>query len=88
MVVFLYKKKIHFFVIGQIKFLEFIVFTYLDLKLMLHNSSYIYPVVFTYKTCQNIFLFSSETDILCSSIFWEMHVLQFHRYQGIVILLK
>ena len=24
---------------------------------MLHNSNYIYPVVFTYKTCQNIFFF-------------------------------
>ena len=27
---------------------------------MLHYSTYIYPVVFTYKTCQNIFFFGLE----------------------------
>ena len=51
------------FVIGQVKFLKNIVFTYLVLNSMLHYSLYIYPVVFTYKTCQNIFFFSSKTDI-------------------------
>ena len=49
-----------FFVIGQVKFLIFIVFIYLALDLMLHYSTYIYPVVFTYKTCQNIFFFGLE----------------------------
>ena len=48
------------FVIGQVKFLEFIVFIYLVLNLMLHYSTYISPVVFTYKTCQNIFFFCLE----------------------------
>ena len=36
-----------FFVIGQVKFLKFIVFIYLVLDLMLHYSTYIYPVMFT-----------------------------------------
>ena len=57
---YFYKKIIHIFVIGQVKFLKFIVFSYLVLKLMLHYSTYIYPVVFTYKTCQNNFLFYLE----------------------------
>ena len=60
---YFYNKKIHFFVIGQVKFLKFIVFVYLVLNLMLHYSTYIYPVVFTYKTCQNIFFLASKTDI-------------------------
>ena len=38
---FFYKKIIHFFVIGQVKFLKFIVFIYLVLNLMLHYSTYI-----------------------------------------------
>ena len=50
-------KKIQFFVIGQVKFLKGIVFIYLVLNLILHYSTYIYPVVFTYKICQNIFFF-------------------------------
>ena len=84
---YFYKKKIHFFVIGQVKFLKFIVFVYLVLNLMLHYSTYIYPVVFTYETCQNIFFFwPRKRTFLYSGIFWEMHVLLFHRYQGIVIL--
>ena len=57
------KKIIQIFVIGQVKFLKFIVFIYFVLNLMLRYSTYIYPVVFTYKTCQNIFLFCLETDI-------------------------
>ena len=57
------KKLSHFFLIGQVKFLKFIVFSYLVLYLMLHYSTYIYPVVFTYKTCQNMFFFASKTDI-------------------------
>ena len=48
-------KIIQFFVIGQVKFLKFIVFVYLVLNLMLHYSTYIYPVVFTNKTCQSVF---------------------------------
>ena len=56
-----YKKNIRFyFVIRQVKFLKFIVFIYLVLNLMLHYSTYIYPVVFTYKTCQNISYFCLE----------------------------
>ena len=35
-------------------------FIYLVLILMLHYSTYIYPVVFTDKTCQNIFFFCLE----------------------------
>ena len=42
------------------KVFKFIVFIYLVLKLMLHYSTYIFPVVFTYKTCQNIFFFGHE----------------------------
>ena len=57
---YFYKKKSVFFVIGQVKFLKFIVFVYLVLNLMLHYSTYIYPVVFTYETCQNIFFFGLE----------------------------
>ena len=53
-----------FFVIGQVKFLKFIIFIYLVLNLMLHYSTYIYPVVFTYKTCQIFSVFASKTDIL------------------------
>ena len=51
---------IQIFVIGQVKFLKFIVFIYIVLNLMLRYSTYIYPVVFAYKTCQNIFLFCLE----------------------------
>ena len=56
----IYIKKIQIFVIGQVKFLKSIVFIYLVLNLMLHYSTYIYPVVFTNKTCQNIFFFCLE----------------------------
>ena len=84
---FFIKKIIRFFVIGQVKFLKSIVFIYLVLNLMLHYSPYIYLVVFTYKTCPNIFFFCLENChmFLYSGIFWEMHVLLFHRYHGIVI---
>ena len=54
------KKIIQFFVTWQVKFLKFIVFIYLVLNLMLHYSTYISPVVFTHKTCQNIFFFCFE----------------------------
>ena len=57
---YFYKKLIQIFVIGQVKFLQFIVFIYLVLNLMLRYSTYIYPVVFIYKTCQNICLFCLE----------------------------
>ena len=62
--VFFYKKIIQFCVNVQVKFLKFIVFIYLVLNLMLPYSTYIYPVVFTYKTCKNIFFFASKTDII------------------------
>ena len=78
---YFYKKKIQFFVIGQVKFLKGLVFIYLVLNLILHYSTYIYPVVFTYKICQNIFFFlPQKPTFLYSGIFWEMHVLLFHRY--------
>ena len=51
------KKIIQIFVIGQVKFLKFIVFIYLVLNLMLRYSTYVYLVAFTYKTSQNIFIF-------------------------------
>ena len=60
---YFYKKIIHFFAIEQVKFLKFIVFIYLVLNLMLHYSTYIYPVVFTYKTCQIFSFLASKTDI-------------------------
>ena len=61
---YFYKKITQIFVIGQIKFLKFRVFIHLNLNLMLYYSTYIYPVVFTYKTCPNIsFFFASKTDI-------------------------
>ena len=79
------KKIIQFFVIGE--FLKFIVFIYLVLHLMLHYSIYKNPVVFTYKTCQNIFHILPRKLLFSNSgIFWDMHVLLVHRYQGIVIL--
>ena len=53
-------KIMQIFVNGQVKFLKFIVFIYLVLNLMLCYSTYKYLVVFTYKTCQNIFLFCLE----------------------------
>ena len=55
---------------------------------MLHYSTYIYHVVFTYKTCQNIFFFfwPRKLTLLYSGIFLEMRVLLFNRYQGIFIL--
>ena len=58
-----YKKIIQIFVIRQVKFLKFIVFIYLVLNLMLCYSTYIYLVVFTYKTCQIFSYFASKTDI-------------------------
>ena len=45
-----------FLVILQVKFLEFIVFVYLVLNLMLYFSTYIHLVVYTYKTRQNNFV--------------------------------
>ena len=83
---YLYKKIIHFFVTRQVKFLKFIVFSYLVLNLMLYYSNYIYPVVFTYKTCNFFPVLPRKLTFLYSGIFWEMHVLLFHRYQGIVLL--
>ena len=75
-----------FFVIRQVKFLKFIVFIELVLKLMLHYSTDIYPVVFTYKTCRNIFFFfASKTDIFIFRYILGNACLLFHRYQGIVI---
>ena len=65
------KKIIHFFVIRQVKFLKFIVFIYLVLNLMLHYSTYIYPVVFTYKTCQNIFFFGLENGHYYIQVYFE-----------------
>ena len=52
---YFHEKRIHFSVIGQVKFLKLKVFIYIALNLMLHYSTFIYPVVFTYKTCQIIF---------------------------------
>ena len=59
-----------FFVIWQVKFLKFIVFIYLVLNLMLPYSTYIYPVVFTYKTCQNIFLFCLENGLFYIQVYF------------------
>ena len=42
------------------KVFKFKDFIYLVLNLMLRYSTYIYPVVFTYKSCQNIFIFCLE----------------------------
>ena len=87
---YFYKKIIQIFVIGQIKFLKFIVFIYLVLNLMLHYSTYAYSVVFTYKTFQTIlkflFFLPQKLTFLYSGIFWEKHVLLFHRYQGFGII--
>ena len=71
------KKIIHVFVIGQVKYLKFIVFIYLVLYLMLHYSTFIYPVVFAYNTLQNIFFLPRKLIFTYSGIFWEMHVLLF-----------
>ena len=49
------------FVIGQAKFLKFIVFIYLVLNLMLRYSTYIYPVVFAYKPAKIFSYFVSKT---------------------------
>ena len=69
---YFYKKKIHFFVIGQVKFLKFTVFIYFVLNLLLHYSTYIYLVMFTYKNCQNIYFFASKTVIfIFRYIFWN-----------------
>ena len=69
------------------KVFKFIVFIYLVLNLMLRYSTYIYPVILTYKTCQNIFfILPRKLTFLYSGVFWEIHVLLFLRYQGIVIL--
>ena len=67
---YFYKKIIHFFVIRQVKFLKFIAFIYLVLNLMLHYSTYIYPVVFTYKTCQNIFFFCLENCLFYIQVYF------------------
>ena len=56
---YLYKNN-PFFCNLTAKVLQFIVLIYIGLNLMLHYSTYIYPVVFTYKTCQNIFFFRLE----------------------------
>ena len=45
-------------------------FTYLVLILMLPYSTYIYPVVFTYKTCQNIFLFCLENGLFDIQVYF------------------
>ena len=60
------------------------------LNLMLHFSTYIHLVVYTYKTRQNIFFFASKSDIWYPGIFWEIHVLLLLVlvYLGIVILRK
>ena len=60
---YFYKKIIQFFVTGQVKYLKFIIFIYLVLNLMLLYLTYIYPVVFTDKTCQKVSFFASKTDI-------------------------
>ena len=60
---YFYKKKIHFFVIRQLKFLKFIVFIYRVLNLMLHYSTYIYPVVFTLKPAKIFSFLALKTDI-------------------------
>ena len=54
------KKIIKIFEIRQVKFLKSLAFIYIVLNLMLQYSTYIYLVVFTYKTCQNIFFFCIE----------------------------
>ena len=38
---------------------------------MLHYSIYIYPVVFTYKTCQNIFFFGLENGHFYIQVYFE-----------------
>ena len=63
-------KIIQFFVIWQVKFLKFIVFISLVLNLMLPYSTYIYPAVFTYKTCQNIFLFCLENGLFYIKVYF------------------
>ena len=45
-------------------------FIYLVLNLMLLYSTYIYPVVFTYKTCQNIFLFCLENGLFYIQVYF------------------
>ena len=67
---YFYKKIFQFFVIWQIKFLKFIVFIYLVLDLMLPYSAYIYPVVLTYKTCQNIFVFCLENGLFYIQVYF------------------
>ena len=58
---------------------------------MLHYSTYIYPVVFTYKTRQNTFGFLVKNlQFLYPGIFWVMHLLLLHIHLStcIVILRK
>ena len=38
---------------------------------MLHYSTNIYPVVFTYKTCQNIFFFGLENGHFYIQVYFE-----------------
>ena len=57
---YFYKKNYPFFCNRTFKVFKIYSFIYLVLNLMLHYSTYIYPVVFTYKTCQNILFFGLE----------------------------
>ena len=57
-------KIIHFFFIQTGKVFKIYSFYLSCFKFDAALFTYIYPVVFTYKTCQNIFFFfASETDI-------------------------
>ena len=83
---YFYKK---YFQLLQVKILKFIVIIYLVLNLMQHYSTYIYPVVYTYKSRQNYFGFSPQIlTFLYSGIFWEMQVLLLQIYLSTVILRK
>ena len=74
------------FLIGQVKLLKCIVCIYLVLRLKLHFSTYIYSVVLTYAICHFFPFLPRKLTFFCSGIFFEMHVLLFHIYQGIGIL--
>ena len=58
-----YKKIIHFFVIWHVKFLKFIVFSYLDLNLMLYYSTYYILSCLLIKPAKIFSCFASKTDI-------------------------
>ena len=58
-----YKKIIQFFVIGQVKFLKFIVFIYLVLNLMLRYSTYDILSCLLMKPPKIFSYFASKTDI-------------------------